>query len=94
MTSKVMTDTAVNSNPVQSLSVNIFIGIKYRPCIHCGGKHCNCGHSEVTRTLTPVLQSRETLILHRLSYTTEVCHCQLRQFLSTEGKKDQNNSNN
>lgn len=28
MTSKVMTDTEVNSNPVQSFRVNIFIGIK------------------------------------------------------------------
>lgn len=95
MTSKVMTDTEVNSNPVQSFRVNIFIGIKYRPCVHNGGKHCNCGYSKVTRTATPVSQSRETLTLHRLSYTTEVCHCKLRQFLSTESRgKDQNNSNN
>lgn len=85
MTSKVMMDTEVNSNPVQSLCVNIFIGIKYRPCVHCGGKQWNCGYSEATRPVTPVLQNRETLILPRLCYTTEVCHCQLRQFLSTEG---------
>lgn len=62
MTSKVMMDTEVNSNPVQSHCVNIFIGIKYRPCDHCGGKHCNCGYSEATRTVTPVLQNRETLM--------------------------------
>lgn len=57
-----MTDTKVNSNPAQSFHVNIFIGITYRPYVHHGGKHCNCGHSEVTRSVIPVSQSRETLI--------------------------------
>ena len=37
MTSKVMMNTEINSNPVQSLQVNIFVGIKYSLCVHKGG---------------------------------------------------------
>lgn len=60
MTSEVMTDTKVNSNPVQSFRVNIFVGINTGPGSITGESIATAG--------TLYKSSNSSIIMQRNTY--------------------------
>lgn len=60
MTSEVMTDTKVNSNPVQSFRVNIFVGINTGPGSIMGESIATAG--------TLYKSSNSSIIMQRNTY--------------------------